>query len=747
MRSRSAFRGLLALSVVAATGLVASPAQAALPDWVTISNGTVMLGVWNTGELNVPADLPQTGDIGTTSVGLRYVPTGYESTADGCLCEGWGAADATSGLTGYANQASGSSGNLTVESFTATASSAVSTVNIDGKLRVTHDYHPSATPNLYEVTVTLENLTSATIAPRYRRVMDWDVQPSAFSEYTTIQGTSGATDVLFASDDGFASSDPLSGNTSLLFTGDAVDSGPADHGALFDFGFDPIAAGGSHTFKTYYGAAGNEVGANAALATVGAEVYSYGQPSQAADGSPLDPTVGNPNTFIFAFGGVGGTPVFPAVSFSAATYSAGEGAGSATITATLSTAAAEAVTVNYATSDGTATAGSDYTAASGTLTFPAGSTSQTFTVPIIDDSADEPDETVNLTLSSPSGGGTVLGAQSTAVLTIVDNDEPAPAAHVTSTTWTGGTSVQYSDPVTLSATLTDTTADPDAPVPGRTMAFTLGSQSATGTTNAAGSASTSMTVTQAPGSVTSTSAAFAGDASFLASSATSPFAITKEDCTLAYTGATAGTAGGTLTLSAALGELDTSLGDRSGKAITFSIDNGTTTSTVSATTDASGVATTSTSLPEGVYVVATEFAGDAYYLGCSDGGDIVVVSSAATKVTGGGFIVDDGRVSFGFKAKPTATGFDGQLQVRAGKSKFHGDAVTTLTTTATTATWSGTGRWNGTAGYTFTVSVVDAPKSTGKPAKDQIRITITAPGGSTVLDVSGALKGGNITVH
>src|SRR5262249_37746871 len=70
------------------------------------------------------------------------------------------------------------------------------------------------------------------------------------------------------------------------------------------------------------------------------------------------------------------------------------------------------------------TAGVDFTAVSGALTWAAGeSASKTFTVPIIDDGLVEGDETVVLTLASPTGGAT-LGAPATATLTIADNDFP-----------------------------------------------------------------------------------------------------------------------------------------------------------------------------------------------------------------------------------------------------------------------------------------------------------------------------------
>ena len=95
---------------------------------------------------------------------------------------------------------------------------------------------------------------------------------------------------------------------------------------------------------------------------------------------------------------------------------------------TLSRAGGDAVTVDYATSDGTATAGSDYTATSGTLTFAAGATSKTVSVSVADDAHDEGSETMTLTLSNPSPARVKL-ADATATGTI-NNTDAMPKAWI-----------------------------------------------------------------------------------------------------------------------------------------------------------------------------------------------------------------------------------------------------------------------------------------------------------------------------
>ena len=89
---------------------------------------------------------------------------------------------------------------------------------------------------------------------------------------------------------------------------------------------------------------------------------------------------------------------------------------------TLDPASEESVTVDYATANGTASSGSDYTAASGSITFAAGETSRTITVAIIDDSTEEDDETLTLTLSNPSGAE-ISDGEATGTIT---DSEPVP---------------------------------------------------------------------------------------------------------------------------------------------------------------------------------------------------------------------------------------------------------------------------------------------------------------------------------
>jgi len=127
-------------------------------------------------------------------------------------------------------------------------------------------------------------------------------------------------------------------------------------------------------------------------------------------------TLGNPiEAYVYV------TDTGAGVHFSQPSFDVAENGGAAMIRVTLAGEFTNVVTVDYATSDGTAAAGQDYVATNGTLTFAPGQGSQTFSVPILNDSLVEGTETVNLTLSNPTGR-VVLGSPSTGVLYINDND-------------------------------------------------------------------------------------------------------------------------------------------------------------------------------------------------------------------------------------------------------------------------------------------------------------------------------------
>ena len=113
-----------------------------------------------------------------------------------------------------------------------------------------------------------------------------------------------------------------------------------------------------------------------------------------------------------------GTPVL-----SVGDSSASEAAGTLDFEVTLTLASTQAVTVQYQTAGGTAAQGTDYSAASGTLTFAAGVTRQTISVPVTDDMLHESEEQFTLTLTSPAGATLEGGVASLpATGTIADND-------------------------------------------------------------------------------------------------------------------------------------------------------------------------------------------------------------------------------------------------------------------------------------------------------------------------------------
>ncbi len=111
------------------------------------------------------------------------------------------------------------------------------------------------------------------------------------------------------------------------------------------------------------------------------------------------------------------------------------GTSNASFVVNLSIPSANTVTVDFATQDGTATAGMDYQAVTGTVTFAPNQTSQTILVPIIGDTIDEVDETFTVVLSNPTN---VLLGQSSSTATITDDDAAPPALFDLQIVFSGG---------------------------------------------------------------------------------------------------------------------------------------------------------------------------------------------------------------------------------------------------------------------------------------------------------------------
>ena len=157
--------------------------------------------------------------------------------------------------------------------------------------------------------------------------MDWDVEPTAFDEWVTIQNPGSSPQLAFDSDDGFAIPDPLVGpwyyfETDVrgelhggLFSRTWISVAyptvtlPDDHGSLFDFSFGAVAPATSVCFKVLYGAAANRADAMTALTKAGAEVSHWARPTVESGGGGLGcdtrahsgVELRPPNTFMFAF--------------------------------------------------------------------------------------------------------------------------------------------------------------------------------------------------------------------------------------------------------------------------------------------------------------------------------------------------------------------------------------------------------------------------------------------------------------
>ena len=278
----------------------------------------------------------------------------------------------------------------------------------------------------------MENIGATPIGDvRYRRVMDWDIPPTTFWEWSEIHvGTS--TALVRATTDGFLTANPLDMTLpsvgvppTTLHSGDPdYFSGPDDQGSSFDFTFGSLQAGQTKSFRIFYGAAGTQALAKAAISAVGGEIYSLGMPSTSFDEGAPAATEG-PNVFIFAFAGVGGEPVG---DISLAPLTAENQVGQDhTVTATLDEDGApisgKVVTFTVVSGPNTGLTGTDTSDANGEATFTYTS-SQTGTDQI---EAKFVDDNENIHTSNRVDK-TWVAAPASADLSVDKSDSPDPVA-------------------------------------------------------------------------------------------------------------------------------------------------------------------------------------------------------------------------------------------------------------------------------------------------------------------------------
>jgi hypothetical protein len=280
-------------------------------------------------------------------------------------------------------------------------------------------------------TVELSNPSGATIGDGQASgtILNDDDPPTlSIDDVSVLEGDSGTTDATFTISLSFPSPGPV---TVQVATADASAVAPEDY----------VSVSSSVTFDP------GETVRTVAVAVNGDTVYepdetftvelSNSSGATIADGQGIG-TILNDDEAL------------PSLSIDDVTVVEGDsGTTDAVFTVTLSTASAGTVSVDFATSDGTAVAPGDYLPASGTLTFDPGDTSKTITVTVNGDVVSEFDETFTVVLSNPSGA-TIADGQATG--TILNDDlAPVTVSVGDASVWEGDTATRtILVPVTLS---------------------------------------------------------------------------------------------------------------------------------------------------------------------------------------------------------------------------------------------------------------------------------------------------------
>ncbi|HEY9669181.1 MAG TPA: glycoside hydrolase family 9 protein [Coleofasciculaceae cyanobacterium] len=228
----------------------------------------------------------------------------------------------------------------------------------------------------------------------------------SISDVTVTEGNSSTTNALFAVNLSAASTQTVSVNY-------ATANGSATASSDYTATTNTLTFAPGETSKTIsVPIIGNTVAESSETFTV-----NLSNPSNAAiaDGQGVGTIIDNDSA-----------PTLPQLSIKDVTVTEGNsGTTNALFAVNLSAASTQTVRVNYATANGSATAGSDYTATTNTLTFAPGETSKTISVPIIGNTVAESSETFTVNLSNPSNAAIADGQ---GVSTILDNDAPQQGA-------------------------------------------------------------------------------------------------------------------------------------------------------------------------------------------------------------------------------------------------------------------------------------------------------------------------------
>jgi hypothetical protein len=185
----------------------------------------------------------------------------------------------------------------------------------------------------------------------------------------------------------------------------------------------------SHTGNSYVI---TNAGWNSTIAAGGSVDFGF-------NGSPGNVGTDVPSHYVLN-GAALGAPV-PSLSINSVSVTDGTAGTTAVFTVSLSQAATSAVTVKYATANGTAVAGTDYTAESGTLTFSPGTVYQSISVPISPDTTAKPNLTFQVNLSGASGASIATPSGAGTIADSVGLPPTPPVANSVSTETLAGTAV------------------------------------------------------------------------------------------------------------------------------------------------------------------------------------------------------------------------------------------------------------------------------------------------------------------